>query len=53
LDAAARLLLAEDVPLLRSATSWVLDWIEHRHPQWLAARRADKTDAKLEHELRS
>src|SRR5262245_37287875 len=47
------LLLAEDVPPLRSATSRVLDWIEHRHPQWLAARRADKPNAKLENELRS
>ena len=30
-------LLAEDVPPLRSATSRVLDWIEHRRPHWLAA----------------
>jgi hypothetical protein len=45
------LLLAEDVPSLRSATSRVLDWIERRYPHWLVARRADKPDAKLEHEL--
>ncbi len=32
------LLLAEDVPPLRSATTRVLDWIERRHPHWLAAR---------------
>jgi hypothetical protein len=29
-------LLADDVPLLRSARSRVLDWIEHRRPGWLA-----------------
>ena len=34
-------LLSEDVPPLRSARSRVLDWIERRHPHWLAARRAD------------
>jgi hypothetical protein len=28
-------LLADDVPLLRSVRSQMLDWIEHRHPQWL------------------
>jgi hypothetical protein len=26
------LLLAEDVPPLRSARGWVLDWIERRYP---------------------
>ena len=29
------LLLAEDVPLLRSTRTRVLDWIERRHPRWL------------------
>jgi hypothetical protein len=31
------LLLAEDVPPLRSARAWVLVWIERRHPSWLTA----------------
>jgi hypothetical protein len=40
------ILLAEDVPPLRSARSWMLNWIERRYPHWLAesgdptARRA-------------
>jgi hypothetical protein len=29
-------LLADDVPQLRSLRSRVLDWVEHHHPQWLA-----------------
>ena len=29
-------LLADEVPLLRSGRSRILDWIEHRHPDWLA-----------------
>jgi hypothetical protein len=28
-------LLADDVPLLRSWRSRMLDWVERRHPQWL------------------
>ena len=28
-------LLAEDLPLLRSGRSRILDWIERRHPEWL------------------
>jgi len=28
-------LLAEDLPVLRSWRSRILDWIERRHPQWL------------------
>ena len=28
-------LLAEDVPVLRSLRSRLLDWIERRHPTWL------------------
>jgi hypothetical protein len=28
-------LLAEDVPLLRSWRSRILDWVEHRRPHWL------------------
>lgn len=28
-------LLADDVPLLRSWRSRMLDWIERRHPEWL------------------
>jgi hypothetical protein len=31
------MLLADDVPPLRSARSWILDWIERRRPHWLAA----------------
>jgi hypothetical protein len=31
-------LLAEDIPLLRSLRSRVLDWIERRHPHWLEPR---------------
>jgi hypothetical protein len=30
-------LLADDVPLLRSWRSRMLDWIEHRHPKWLSS----------------
>ncbi len=30
------ILLAEDVPPLRSARAWALDWIERRYPNWLA-----------------
>ena len=29
-------LLAEDIPPLRSGRSRILDWIEHRRPNWLA-----------------
>jgi hypothetical protein len=28
-------LLADDVPLLRSWRSRMLDWVERRHPRWL------------------
>ena len=28
-------LLAEDIPVLKSLRSRVLDWIERRHPHWL------------------
>jgi hypothetical protein len=31
-------LLAEDVQPLRSLRSRILDWIEHRHPDWLVGR---------------
>ena len=37
------LLLAEDVPPLRSTRTRILDWIERRHPRWLLA-----TTTKLE-----
>ena len=33
------LLLAEDVPPLRSARTRVLDWIEGRHPDWFISQR--------------
>jgi hypothetical protein len=33
-------LLADDVPLLRSGRSRILDWIEHHRPHWLAPDRA-------------
>jgi hypothetical protein len=29
-------LLADDVPPLRSLRSRILDWVERRHPDWLA-----------------
>jgi hypothetical protein len=34
-------LLADDVPLLRSLRSRILDWVEHRHRDWIddGARR--------------
>lgn len=32
-------LLAEDVPLLRSWRTRVLDWVERRHPTWLEKPR--------------
>ena len=32
------LLLAEDVPLLKSARTRILDWIERRHPNWLVPK---------------
>ena len=28
--------LADDVPLLRSLRSRILDWVERKHPDWLA-----------------
>jgi hypothetical protein len=28
-------LLAEDLPMLRSWRSRILDWVERRHPEWL------------------
>jgi hypothetical protein len=28
-------LLAEDVPVLRSCRTRILDWVERRHPAWL------------------
>jgi hypothetical protein len=28
-------LLAEDLPILRSWRSRILDWVERRHPEWL------------------
>jgi len=31
-------LLADDVRLLRSGRSRILDWVEQRRPHWLAAR---------------
>ena len=31
-------LIADDVLLLRSLRSRILDWIERRHPNWLAPR---------------
>jgi hypothetical protein len=30
-------LLADDVAPLRAVRSRALDWIEHRHPDWLAS----------------
>jgi hypothetical protein len=29
------MLLADDVPFLASLRSRILDWVEHRHPDWL------------------
>jgi predicted DNA-binding transcriptional regulator AlpA len=34
------ILLADDFPPLRSMGSRILDWIERRYPQWLAASAA-------------
>jgi hypothetical protein len=31
-------LLAEDIPMLKSWRTRVLDWIERRHPRWLESR---------------
>ena len=38
-------LLAEDVPVLRSSRSKVLDWVERKKPQWLdpSAAKNDQT----------
>jgi hypothetical protein len=33
------LLLAEDVPPLKSARTRILDWVERRHPNWLVPER--------------
>jgi hypothetical protein len=33
---AGLIVLAEDVPPIRRATSRILDWIERRRPHWLA-----------------
>ncbi|NVN36109.1 hypothetical protein HUK81_03985 [Komagataeibacter swingsii] len=30
------ILLAEDVPALRRLTARMLEWVERRHPQWMA-----------------
>jgi hypothetical protein len=30
-------LLAEDMPMLRSWRSKILDWVERRHPHWLGS----------------
>jgi hypothetical protein len=30
------LILSEDVPALRRARKWLLDWIERRRPSWFA-----------------
>ena len=32
------ILLAEDVPMLRRLTARMLEWIERRHPQWMAPK---------------
>jgi hypothetical protein len=33
------LLLAEDVPPLKSASIRILDWVERRHPDWFTSQR--------------
>ena len=33
------LLLAEDVPPLKSATTRILDWVGRRHPDWFTSQR--------------
>src|SRR5215475_7384836 len=36
-------LLADDIPLLRSWRSRILDWVERRHPEWLVSEsRSDE-----------
>ena len=45
LDVAAwPLLLAEDVPPLKSARTRILDWVERRHPNWLAPQGLSRND---------
>ena len=39
-------LLADDVRLLRRFRSRALDWVEQRHPRWLAAGRACQYPAR-------
>jgi hypothetical protein len=41
-------LLAEDVPLFRAGRSRILDWIEHRHPQWLFSDLLDAHASRKE-----
>jgi hypothetical protein len=36
------LLLADDLPVLRSGRSRILDWIERHRPEWLESRH-DRT----------
>jgi hypothetical protein len=31
------ILLADDIPLLRRARGWALDWMARRKPHWFAA----------------
>jgi hypothetical protein len=38
------LLLAEDVPPLKSARTRILDWVERRHPNWLAPQGLSRND---------
>ena len=38
------LLLAEDVPPLKSARTRILDWAERRHPNWLAPQGLSRND---------
>jgi hypothetical protein len=44
------MLLAEDVPPLRSARARILDWIERRYPSWLAAPAASPSHPDLRKE---
>lgn len=38
-------LLAEDVSPLRALRSWILDWVERRHPEWLDARQRSQENS--------
>ena len=36
------LLLAEDIPALRRARDWLLDWVERHRPHWITGKSAER-----------